>query len=96
MGIAVPQELSICGIDNHELGTETNPALTTIALPTQDLRRIAVAQVSAALAGEPIAQQSLLPFQLLMRGTTGCASKKLPTPLTPTPSSDSFQFLNAA
>ena len=33
MGIAAPQELSICGIDNHALGTETNPALTTIALP---------------------------------------------------------------
>ncbi len=76
MGIAVPQELSICGIDNHELGTETNPALTTVALPTQDLGRIAAAQVLAALAGEPIAQQSLLPFQLLVRGTTGCAPAK--------------------
>lgn len=71
MGIAVPQQLSICGIDNHELAVETNPALTTIALPTQDLGRIAAAQVLAALAGEPIAQQSLLPFQLLVRGTTG-------------------------
>ena len=84
MGIAVPQELSICGIDNHELGTETNPALTTIAMPTQDLRRIA-----APRCRRPWAESRL-------RGTTGCASKKLPTPLTPTPSSDSFQFLNAA
>ena len=76
MGIAVPQELSICGIDNHELGTETNPALTTIALPTQDLRRIAAAQVLAALAGEPIARQSLLPFALLVRGTTARVTTK--------------------
>jgi LacI family transcriptional regulator len=75
LGLAVPQALSICGIDNHELATETNPALTTIALPTQDLGRIAAAQVLSALAGEPIAQQSLLPFQLLVRGTTGPASK---------------------
>ena len=70
MGIEVPQALSICGIDNHELGAETNPALTTIALPTEALGRIAAAQVLAALAGHPIAQQSLLPFELLVRGTT--------------------------
>ena len=50
--------------------------LTTIALPTQDLGRIAAAQVLAALAGQPIAQQSLLPFQLLVRGTTGRAPSK--------------------
>ncbi len=76
LGLDVPNELSICGIDNHELAAETNPALTTIALPTQDLGRIAAAQVLAALAGEPIAQQSLLPFELLVRGTTGRAPSK--------------------
>ena len=76
MGIAVPQELSICGIDNHEIGTETKPALTTIALPTEALGRIAAAQVLAALAGEPIARQSLLPFELLVRGTTARVTTK--------------------
>ena len=69
-GLAVPQALSICGIDNHEIATETNPGLTTVSLPTQDLGRITAAQVLAALAGEPIARQSLLPFELLVRGTT--------------------------
>ena len=69
-GIVVPTALSICGIDNHELAAETNPGLTTINLPTHDLGRIAAAQILAALAGEPIARQSLLPFELLVRGTT--------------------------
>ena len=69
-GIHVPKALSICGIDNHELASEISPGLTTIGLPTHDLGRIAAAQVLAALSGQPIAQQSLLPFELLVRGTT--------------------------
>jgi LacI family transcriptional regulator len=69
-GLKVPGDLSICGIDNHELAAETNPGLTTVSLPAQDLGRITATQTLAALAGEPIAQQSLLPFELLVRGTT--------------------------
>lgn len=69
-GLSVPGDLSICGIDNHELAAEMNPGLTTVSLPTHDLGRIAAAQILAALAGEPIAQQSMLPFELLVRGTT--------------------------
>jgi LacI family transcriptional regulator len=69
-GLSVPRDLSICGIDNHELAAEMNPGLTTVSLPTHDLGRIAAAQILAALAGEPIAQQSMLPFELLVRGTT--------------------------
>ncbi len=76
-GMAVPQELSICGIDNHEIAAETNPGLTTISLPTQELGRIAAAHILAALAGEPIAVQSLLPFELLVRGTTARPRKAL-------------------
>ncbi len=73
-GVRVPEDLSICGIDNHDLAAEMNPALTTVSLPTQDLGRIAAAQILAALAGEPIARQSLLPFELMIRGTTAAPS----------------------
>jgi LacI family transcriptional regulator len=69
-GLSVPGDLSICGVDNHELAGEINPGLTTVSLPTQDLGRIAATQVLQALAGEPIAQQSLLPFHLMVRGST--------------------------
>ena len=55
------------------LAGEMNPGLTTVSLPTRDLGRIAARQVLAALAGETIAQQSLLPFELLVRGTTARA-----------------------
>ncbi len=75
-GISVPAELSIIGIDNHELAAEVNPGLTTVSLPTQQLGQITANQVLAALAGEPIAQQSLLPFELLVRGTTAAPARK--------------------
>ncbi len=74
-GLQVPSELSICGIDNQELAAEMNPAITTVSLPTQDLGRISAAQILAALDGKPIALQSLLPFELLVRETTAhCSS----------------------
>lgn len=75
MGLKVPRQLSICGVDNHELSEAINPGLTTINLPTQDLGRITADSVLAALAGKAIAAQSLLPFELVVRGSTGAAPK---------------------
>jgi LacI family transcriptional regulator len=70
MGLRIPEDLSICGIDNHELAAEIKPGLTTVSLPTQDLGRIAATQILQILAGEPVAHQSLLPFHLVQRGST--------------------------
>lgn len=75
MGLKVPRQLSICGIDNNELAEAFNPGLTTIALPTQDLGRITANAVLSAIAGEAIAAQSLLPFELVVRGSTAAAPK---------------------
>ncbi len=69
-GLRVPDDLSICGIDNHDLAAEIMPGVTTICLPTRELGQIAATQILAAMDGAPIAQQSLLPFHLLVRGTT--------------------------
>jgi len=69
-GLQVPEDVSICGIDNHELAGEIQPGLTTVSLPIQDLGRIAASQVLSILAGEPVAHQSLLPFQLVQRTST--------------------------
>jgi len=70
MGVHVPSQLSICGIDNHELSEAINPGLTTINLPTQDLGRMAANHVLSAIAGHTIPAQSLLPFELVVRGST--------------------------
>jgi len=75
MGLKVPRQLSICGIDNHELSEAINPGLTTVNLPTQDLGCITAHTVLSAIAGDAIAAQSLLPFKLVVRGSTGPAPK---------------------
>lgn len=71
MGLSVPRDLSICGVDNHELAGEIKPGLTTVSLPTSDLGRIAAAQILRILEGEPVPHKSLLPFHLVRRGSTG-------------------------
>ncbi|MBS7806722.1 LacI family DNA-binding transcriptional regulator [Variovorax sp. PCZ-1] len=75
-GLRVPEDISICGIDNHELAGEIKPGLTTVSLPTQDLGRIAATQILQILAGEPVAHQSLLPFHLVQRGSTSQPAAK--------------------
>ena len=71
MGLNVPSDLSICGIDNLEISEAINPGLTTVSLPTQDLGRIAAQHMLSAISGEIIAAKSLLPFELVVRGSTG-------------------------
>jgi len=71
MGLDVPSDLSICGIDNLEISEAINPGLTTVSLPTQDLGRIAAQYMLSAISGEVIAAKSLLPFELVVRGSTG-------------------------
>lgn len=71
MNLKIPDQLSICGIDNLEISAAINPGLTTVSLPTQDLGRIAAQYMISAISGEVIASQSLLPFELIVRGSTG-------------------------
>lgn len=75
MGIQVPRDLSICGIDDHDLAEAIIPGLTTVRLPTQDLGRMTSNSILSAIAGESIASQTLLPFQLIERGSTAAPSK---------------------
>jgi LacI family transcriptional regulator len=76
LGIAVPEQVSICGIDDHELARELNPTLTTVKLPTSELGRITANQIVAALSGEPVARELFLQFELVKRESTGPARRK--------------------
>jgi LacI family transcriptional regulator len=75
VGLSIPEDLSICGIDNSEMAQAINPGLTTVNLPTQDLGRMAAKSMLSAISGEVIAAQSLLPFELVIRGSTAAPRK---------------------
>jgi DNA-binding LacI/PurR family transcriptional regulator len=69
VGLRVPEELSIIGIDDHEMADFFD--LTTVAQPVHDQGRVAAQQVLAALGGEDWRpEQIVLPTRLVVRRTT--------------------------
>jgi LacI family transcriptional regulator len=70
LGISVPQQLSICGIDNNELSQEIVPALTTVSLSTLELGQVTARQLMLALAGKTLRKVTMLTHSLLVREST--------------------------
>jgi DNA-binding LacI/PurR family transcriptional regulator len=71
LGIAVPAELSIVGFDGSPVGLLSDPPLTTVAQPTDEKGRRATALALAGAAGRKrLPRRTILPTELLLRGTT--------------------------
>jgi len=68
LGVRVPEDLSVVGLDDHELADYFD--LTTVAQPVLEQGRVAAMQVLAALAGEWQPTQVILPTELVIRRTT--------------------------
>ena len=70
-GVRIPDDVSITGVDNTDLGATQTPALTTIRTPIVDIGRAAALQLIARLEGAPAQLHQQLPFELVTRGSTG-------------------------
>lgn len=70
-GLRVPQDLSLVGIDNLEIALHTNPALTTVHLPTGQLGEKAANYLLSKLQGHDQPERIMLPVELIVRGSTG-------------------------
>jgi LacI family repressor for deo operon, udp, cdd, tsx, nupC, and nupG len=69
LGLRVPEDLSVIGIDDHEMADFFD--LTTVAQPVHEQGRVAAQQVLAALANkEWKPEQVVLPTELVVRRTT--------------------------
>ena len=68
--VPIPDDLSITGIDNTDLGATQTPPLTSVRTPIVDIGRAAGEQVIARLEGKPHVAFQLLPFELVVRGST--------------------------
>ncbi len=67
-GRRVPDDVAVVGFDDSELGRTTNPPLTTIRQPTEELGRGMVELLLAQLAGDPLPREPLmLETQLIIR-----------------------------
>jgi LacI family transcriptional regulator len=67
-GWRVPEDLSVVGIDDIQFAAYTNPALTTVAQPKQELGALAVDALLAAAPGAP--QVRILDGSLIVREST--------------------------
>jgi LacI family transcriptional regulator len=62
---------SITGVGNTDLGATQTPALTSIRTPIVETGRAAAEQLIARLEGRPYVPFETLPFELVIRGSTG-------------------------
>jgi len=70
-GVRIPDDISITGVDNTDLGATQTPALTSIRTPIVEIGRAAAEQLVARLEGRPWDPFQTLPFELVPRGSSG-------------------------
>lgn len=69
-GIAIPERMSITGVDNTDLGATQTPGLTSIRTPIVEIGAAAAEQLVARLEGRPYEAFQSMPFELVRRGST--------------------------
>lgn len=70
-GIRIPQDLSVTGCDDTDLGATQTPALTSIRTPITEIGRAAAEQVIARLENRPFQHSMSLPFEIVLRASVG-------------------------
>jgi LacI family transcriptional regulator len=71
LGVRIPGQMSITGVDNTDLGATQTPGLTSIRTPIVEIGRAAAEQLIARLEDRPCVAFETLPFALVIRGSTG-------------------------
>jgi LacI family transcriptional regulator len=70
-GLRIPEDMAITGVDNTDLGATQTPGLTSVRTPIVDIGRAAARHLIARLNGESVEFLQQLPFELVLRGSTG-------------------------
>lgn len=69
-GLRVPEDISVVGFDNHEFAMHSNPPLTTIDVPAEEMGSNAATYLLEMLAGRPAAKHHSVDVQLILRKST--------------------------
>ncbi|HEX8012362.1 MAG TPA: LacI family DNA-binding transcriptional regulator [Casimicrobiaceae bacterium] len=70
LGVSIPEDVSVTGVDNTDLGATQTPPLTSISTPIVEIGRRAALQLIAQLEGQAVELQQELAFELVRRGST--------------------------
>ncbi|PXA85937.1 alanine racemase [Nostoc sp. 3335mG] len=73
-GLTIPGDLSVAGFDDSNIASVVWPRLTTIHQPIRDMAREATGALLALIEHEETVPHQMLPFQLVVRGSTGPAA----------------------
>lgn len=71
LGLAIPDEVSVCGYDDHPMSALLTPALTTMNWNIDVIVRGAVRLILAAIERKPYRRRTVQPPRLRERGSTG-------------------------
>ncbi|RZL65454.1 MAG: LacI family transcriptional regulator [Variovorax sp.] len=69
-GLRIPEDISITGVDNTDLGATQTPGLTSIRTPIVEIGDAAAAQLIARLEGRPHENFQSFPIEVVHRGST--------------------------
>jgi DNA-binding LacI/PurR family transcriptional regulator/anti-anti-sigma regulatory factor/putative methionine-R-sulfoxide reductase with GAF domain len=83
-GIRVPDDVALAGFDDTREAMASNPPLTTVRQPIQQLGYAGIRLMLKLLAGEQAPEQTMLPTRLVVRQSCGCAGSMIVhTPVGP-------------
>ena len=70
MGLKVPEDVSIAGMDNIESSRYVSPPLTTVDIPMMNLGKQAATRLFSLIEGKTVPQSTILIHELVIRGST--------------------------
>ena len=69
--VKVPEEIALCGFDDHELSALQNPALSTVQVPYYQMGKLAAEQVLLRLSDKPIETSCIdIGYEIITRQST--------------------------
>lgn len=71
-GLAVPGDIAITGFDDVPMSALVHPGVTTVRQPIRELGAVTARQLAALAANTPVDQDTVLPTELVLRGSCGC------------------------
>ena len=75
-GLKVPDEISIVGFDNLEFSTHSNPPLTTIDVPAEEMGIAAAEHVLRRLDGQSVTLHNPVEVELILRASSAPAPSR--------------------
>lgn len=73
-GVRIPEDISITGVDNTDLGATQTPGLTSVRTPIIEIGTAAADQLISRLEGLPCELFQVLPTEIVHRQSTGPVS----------------------